>query len=260
MRWLVSGVSSAAGWLVVFVVLAAPRPTTAGPLLPINFTPAPGVQATSGTLMYTASTLDFNLSTTDPNALTLFTPFYSTPSNPNSPFAGFFDLGLPAALTIDLHVNASGNLVAGGTGFTLSGAVDIDGDGLDDPKGPPTAMTLLTGTITAFGTNGPGPGPVTFNGLFQVTGGRLTAPMTLSNNDNIGALFTIGSRDGFAITAEQSISGILGDFRADFKASPDKTYAGAFVPEPGALVLVLSGTVTLCGYVLVRRRFAAARP
>jgi hypothetical protein len=108
---------------------------------------------------------DFNATTSDPNALTRITAKYSNPSHPNFLTAGFFDPSQPAALTFDVHVNASGNLVAGGTGFTLSGAVDIDGDGLDDPKRTTTAMTLLTGTITAFGTNGPGPPTVTFNGF-----------------------------------------------------------------------------------------------
>jgi hypothetical protein len=262
MRWLVSRVSSAAGWIVVFVVFAAPRPATAGPLLPINFTSnGPAVQdLDSGVLNYNATTHDFNFTDTNPFPWLLITPAYSIPSNPNffTP-PGLFDVGMAASLSIDLSVNNSGQLIAGGTGFTLFGAVDIDGDTVDDPKGT-TAMTLLTGTIKAFGTNGPGPAPVTFNGLFQVTGGLLSAPLTLSNNDHIGALFVPGSLDGFTITAETVTSGILGNFASNFGASPNKVYAGAFVPEPSGLVLVLSGATTVCGYVLMRRRFAAARP
>jgi hypothetical protein len=261
MRRLVSRILGATGWVVVLVLLAAPRPSCGAPLIGITFAPnGPGVDALSGTLSYNASTLDFNATTTDPNALTLITPAYSIVSNPNFLTAGFFDATQPAALTFDLHVNASGNLVAGGTGFTLSGAVDIDGDGLDDPKGTTTAMTLLTGSITSFGTNGPGPPTVTFNGLFRVTGGLLTGPLTLSNNDKISALFPIGSFAGFTLAAENVSSGILGDFRSSFSSSTVKPYAGAFVPEPGGLVLGLTGALAVCGYVLVRGRCAAAPP
>jgi hypothetical protein len=260
MRRLVSRLPSAAGWLVVLVLLAASRISYGSPLIGINFTPnGPGVDALIGTLSYNASTLDFNATTTDPNALTLITPAYSTPSNPNFLTAGFFDPTLAAALTFDVHVNASGNLVAGGTGFSLSGAVDIDGDGLDDPKGTTTSMTLLTGTITNFGTNGPGPPTVTFNGVFRVTGGLLTGPLTLSNNNTIPALFPVGSFDGFTLAAENVSSGILGDFRSSFSSTMVKPYAGAFVPEPGSLVLALSGAVTVCGYLMSRGRFASAR-
>jgi hypothetical protein len=230
--------------------------------LGINFTTnGPGIDALSGTLSYTSGTQDFQATTTDPNALTLITPAYSTPSNPNFPTAGFFYAtpGPATALSFDLHADASGKLVAGGTGFSLVGAVDIDGDGLVDPKGTTTSMTLLTGNITAFGTNGPGPPTVTFNGLFQVTGGILTAPMTLSNNDHIAALFPIGTVLGFTLAAENVTSGILGDFRSSFASSMVKPYGGAFVPEPGGLVLVLSGAIAGGGYLLVRGRFAAAR-
>jgi hypothetical protein len=260
MRRLISRGGCAIGWIMILVLFGAPRASCGGPLLGINFTPnGPGIDALSGALSYNATTLDFNASTTDPNALTLITPTYSAPSNPNFLTAGFFDPTLSAALTFDVHVNASGALVPGGTGFSLTGAVDIDGDGLDDPRGTTTAMTLLTGNITAFGTNGPGPPPVTFNGLFQVTGGLLTGPLTLSNNDKIAALFPIGSFEGFSLTAENTSAGILGDFRSSFSSSTVKPYAGAFVPEPGGLVLVLSGAAFACGCLLVRGRLIRAR-
>jgi hypothetical protein len=211
-------------------------------------------------LAYNSGTQDFNATFTDPNALTLITPQYSVPSNPNFLTAGFFDPSLPASMTFDLHVNASGNLVAGGTGFTLTGAVDIDGDGIDDPKGTTTSMTLLTGTITAFGTNGPGPPTVTFDGLFKVTGGVLTGPLTLSNNDHIGALFAIGSIGGFTLDAENVASGILGNFVSSFSSTSVKTFAGSVLPEPGGLALILSGAPVVCGYVVLRARRAARRP
>jgi hypothetical protein len=206
----------------------------------------------SGSLTYNATTGDFNATTTNPDALTLVTPAY--------PNGGAFDHSISAALTFDVHLDANGNIVAGGTGFSLTGAVDIDGDKHDDPSGTTTPQTLLTGTITAFGTNGPGPPTVTFNGLFQVTGGLLSGPLTLSGGASIPALFPVGSIDGFMLSSEQVTSGILGDFTSDFSSNKVKSYAGVVTPEPGGLLLVLSGAALMCGYVLVCGRRAEARP
>jgi hypothetical protein len=227
-------------------------PCRAG-LVPITFdNNAPALQGFSGTLTYNASTGDFNASSTDPNSVVLTSNTYGD---------SFFDPSLPFSLTFDAHINpADGQLVAGGMGFQLNGAIDIDGDGIDDPPGTTTSQSLLTGTIFAFGTNGPAPPTVTFNGLFDVTGGLLTKPVALTGGGTAAPFFQVGATEGFTLSAENVTSGILGNFTQNFSSSTVKPFVQATVPEPSSLVLALIEVAALCGFADLRRRSATSRP
>jgi hypothetical protein len=226
-------------------------------LIPITFvTNGPTVSGANGTLTYNAGTGAFDASVLEPANDPSFNSLIFTPAGQPLNLV-FLDPAMgTVSLTFDLKVNTSGNFVSSGTGVTLKGAVDVDGDGTDDASG-----TLLTGTIFAFGAGAAGPPTVTFNGLFHVTGGLLTGPITLSGGGTLPIQFPVGATGGFDLFAENVTSGILGNFAASFSSSSVKPSVGLVVPEPGSLMLALFGIVTLGGSRLAqRRRFALSRP
>jgi hypothetical protein len=233
-----------AGWALAAVgalLLFAP-PGRAG-LVPVTLDPnGPVVTSFDGSLSYT-----FNGSTgghfhSDTTPLILTGDFLGNNS-------AFFD---SSSVSIDLNVTKTGSLVGTGT-FQLTGAVDLNGDHIDDATG-----TLLTGTITAFGAN-QGPPTDPFDGVFQITGGLLTAPVSLSGGGTQAPGFRIGQAGGFFLFAEDVTQGTLGDFSHSFASDSTKSQVGVVIPEPATAVLgLLAGALLGCRSA-VRRRAGGRR-
>jgi hypothetical protein len=208
----------------------------AGSLLNLNFVPgAPVLLGNNGTLAYNVANGDF--------AGTL------TPLTYNAPFVlphGFALFTGSPQLGIDLTVDQNGNFVSNGAGLTLTGSVTINGATFASSTGNP----LLFGAITQFGTQQPaGPAPFDFNGVFTIQGGVLT-----TTQGSVFGGFPVGRSGGFIIEAENTASGILGNFTQSFSSSTVKSNVGLLVPEPAALTQVLAGAVTLAGWWLARRQ------
>jgi len=218
----------------------------AGGLLSINFDQTrPVILATDGSVTYDQASGDFNVQATG--------LFFLSNNLPNG------NTQVPItndAAAINLTVDQNGNLVGTGT-LSVGGAVDFDQDGKNDVTG-----NLLTGTITAFGVAGAGPAPWEFNGLFSFDGGALTqASIPLSGGGTFTDLFKVGEIGGFDLVVEQQVSGILGDFLADFSGNTVKGIAvGVYVPEPATATLGLIALVTIAGCGLLRRRVVPTGP
>jgi hypothetical protein len=208
----------------------------AGGLLSFTFDPnQPFILATDGSVTYDQPSGDFNVQATGLFFLTntVFAPITGT------------DLA-----TLNMTVNPSGNLVGTGS-LTVTGAIDIDGDGINDVN----QSTLLTGTITALGTAGAGPAPWEFDGLMNLTGGALTqASIPLSGGGAFTNLFQPGETGGFDLVVEQQVSGILGNFLSSFSGSTLKQFvAGGVVPEPATATLGVLALTTIAGWGALRR-------
>jgi hypothetical protein len=225
---------------VVCVLLLAATSSRAG-LIPITLDPnGPTIQGVSGSLSYNAGTGEFQSQTTPADL--------GAASLPG--MLAFFDF--TGTTTIDLFVNADGSFNRNGSGLSISGGTLSLSDG--------TVVTgpFLTGTITAFGADPPGPATRNFDGLFQVSGGSLTEPIALNSGGSLPALFTVGQTGGFFVSAEDVTSGTLGDFTSSFSSDSVKDEEGALaVPEPSSLVTGLVGTGLVLGWVAARK---AARP
>lgn len=218
--------------LAGLLLLLSPSVGRAG-LLPVTFAPnGPMIQSINGTLSYDATTGSFHSSA---SALT-----FNSPSVPG----GFTFFGGNGQVTIDLHVDASGHFVSNGTGITVTGSLDLDGDGQTDVSGS-AANPLLTGTITDFGAGPPSPSTVLFDGLFTIQGGQLTKPIPLSGGGSDPSFFQTGSQGGFILFTENASSGTLGDFSQSFSGSSSKGDAGPTVPEPATLSLWLAAALSL---------------
>lgn len=228
---------------VVCALLLAAAPSRAD-LIPITLDPnGPTIEGEiGGTLSYNAGTGEF-LSQTIPTVL-------GAASLPGM-FASF---DLSGTTTIDLLVNTDGSFNRNGTGLSISGG------SLTFTDGTMVSGTFLTGTITAFGADPPGPATRTFDGLFQVTGGLLTAPIALISGGSLPALFTVGQTAGFFVHAEDVTSGTLGDFTSSFSSDSVKDEEGALVPEPSSLFVALVGTGLVLGWVAARKAVRAACP
>ncbi|HZU37999.1 MAG TPA: hypothetical protein VFA18_18910 [Gemmataceae bacterium] len=188
----------------------------------------PFIEGAKGTLAYDAKTQDFQASLVP--LVYVLPPQYVL-------FSG------SAKETIDLRVDHQGQFVSNGGGFTLTGALDLDGDGHPDVSGP---QPLLTGTITAFGADAAGPPTIAFDGLFTITGGLLTQPVSLTGGGTLSAPFTVGASGGFLLNAETVQRGTLADFSKDFSSTTVKPLTGqVIVPEPPAWALALAGAVFL---------------
>jgi len=225
----------------VLLLTAAPgRATT----LPIGLDPnGPTILGVGGNLSYNASTGEFS-SQTIPTVLSL--PSLSPPYT-------YFDF--TGTTSIDLFVNPDGSFLSNGTGLSISGgSLTFAGTLVTGP--------FLTGTITAFGADSPGPPTRTFNGLFQVTGGSLTAPISLPSGGSQPALFTVGQTDGFFVYGEDYTSGTLGDFSSSFSSDSVKDQEGVIVPEPASLTLALglAGTGLGLAWATARKAVRVAFP
>lgn len=213
-------------------------------LLPVQFYPnSPVVSGSGGSLTYNSTTGDFDVTLTSRSLV------YAAPFVLPRGFALF-----NGSLSIDLDVDKNGNFVANGTGVELTGTVIINGTTF---TGTP-ANPLLTGDITAFGSEAAGPPTRTFDGLFTIDGGLLTAPPPPGSGAVFGG-FPLGATGGFLLSAENATSGTLGDFIADFKSSSVKPSVGVATPEPSSLALVLAAAGVLGAWGLRRKRRPQAR-
>jgi hypothetical protein len=223
--------------------LLAPPPCLAGPLLQFDFVPgAPVIFSESldpgDELTYDASTHVLRADLT-PNIYTSA-----------DVFLGSFSSG---RTTLDLKVDNNGDFEANGAGLRVIGALDLDLDGTDDVSGDPTAP-LLFGPITAFGADPAGPPTRSFNGLFDIRGGKLTQAITLSGGGTVSGGFPVGRQTGgFLLSAEDVTGGIQGNFAQGFSASSVKGVIGVVTPEPGGLILALVAAATLAGSRRLRR-------
>jgi hypothetical protein len=195
----------------------------------------------NGTLAYDASTGNFQ---SDSTPLSYTSPF--TVSNDGGGVAFFTGDGSTNDISVNLLVNPDGSFKGGGTGITITGSIDIDGDGIDDvvTSGPNTP--LLTGDIYAFGAQAAGPPVIEFDGLFTITGGLLTQNVFLSGGGSTFGGFPLGATGGFILNAENVTSGTLGDFTQDFSSDAVKATADvATVPEPATSSFLLAGVALL---------------
>jgi hypothetical protein len=197
----------------------------------------PIVTSINGTLTYNAATGNFH---SDSQAIVIASPSYP---------GGFAAFVTPGQVTIDLFVDKSGHFVNNGIGFQMSGSVDFDHDGKADATG-----TLLTGTITSFQSQAPGPPTRTFEGLFTITGGALTQDVMFSGGGSVFGGYPVGFTGGFILDAENVSKGILGDFSADFSSTSIKDQEGLVVPEPSSWALALLGSAELGILDFIRRR------
>jgi hypothetical protein len=198
----------------------------------------PLIIATDGSVTYTQSTGDLSVQATG--------LFFLSNNLPNG------NTQVPItndSAAISLKVDSSGNLVGTGS-LSLAGAIDFDQDGANDVSG-----TLVTGTVNAFGAGPAGPAPWEFNGLFIFDGGLLTqSSIPLSGGGTFTDLFRVAETGGFDLVIEQQLSGILGDFAADFSGSTTKgIVVGVAVPEPATAPLGLIALATLAGWRLTGR-------
>ncbi len=218
----------------------------AGGLIPINFDQnGPFIIATDGSVTYDSSTGDFNVQATGNFFLSNDLPG----GLPQVPVNG-------GTAVIDLTLDQSGNLLGPGS-IALNGGIDFDQDGTDDVTG-----SLLTGSVTAFGAATAGPAPWEFDGLFNMTGGGLTqSSIPLSGGGTFTDLFKVGETGGFDLVIEQQVSGILGDFLADFSGNTVKgIVVGVSVPEPSTATLQIIALASMAGTGLLCRRGRWNRP
>lgn len=229
---------------VVCALLLAAAPSRAD-LIPITLDPnGPTILGVFGSLSYNAGTGEFQSLTTPADL--------GAASLPNN-MPAFFDFF--GTTTIDLFVNTDGSFNRNGSGLSISGG------SLTLPDGTVVSGPFLSGTITAFGADPRGPATRNFDGLFQVTGGSLTAPIALNSKGSLPALFTVGQTGGFFVSAEDVTSGTLGDFTSSFSSDSVKDEEGALiVPEPSSLFVGLACTGLVLGWVAARKAARAACP
>lgn len=144
------------------------------------------------------------------------------PVTPNPPAAG-------ELVTIDVVVDAAGNLVGGvaGDDLTVLGFIDLDGNGTLDVGG-----TLLTGEVIGFGFQDNAATDL-YDFAFTVTGGAL-APLF----DRI-----------VGVSMQSESSTFAGTFSDDFEGEAKGTIG--VIPEPATMLLVCAG---VAGLALAGRR------
>lgn len=213
-------------------------------LLPVQFYPdSPVISGGgfTGNVNYDANSGDFDFTLTN-KFLEYGAPFVQ----------GHFAL-FTGTLDIDFKVDQNGNFVSNGTGLTLTGTLTINGTKFTGTAADP----LLTGDITAFGSEPAGQPTGTFDGLFTIDGGLLTAPPPPGSGAVFGG-FPLGATGGFLLSAENATSGTLGDFASSFRSSSVKPSVGVATPEPSGLALVLAAAGVLGAWGLRRKRLPEA--
>jgi hypothetical protein len=221
--------------LAACLLLLAPPQSCRADLLPIGLDPnSPVISSFNGSLSYNASISNFHSDSI---------PLAYTAAD------GTVSLFSSGHVTIDLMVNPSGQFVSNGSGFTLTGSLNLNGT---DVSG-----TLLTGQVVAFGADPAGPPTRDFNVLFDIEGGLLTQNIPLSGGGSEFGGFPVGSLGGSFLFAENVTSGTLGDFTHNFSSNSVKDLEFA-TPEPRTVVMALIGAGLLIGFAVIKRR--ALRP
>ncbi len=175
----------------------------------------PGLPITSvgggdGSLTYSASTHSFDAVGIPSDILFSLNPFNDVA------------VGSPSSFDLHIKVGANGTVSSGNqtNDLTLTGSVDVNGDGVPDYSG-----VLLTGKVLQFGYASNG-GTSDFDFRFQVTGGQLAAQ------------YFSGKDIGVALSPENST--FTGNFNNDFTAL-EKGTLGAIPPQAGTPPIVISG-------------------
>jgi hypothetical protein len=177
---------------------------------------------------------------------------YAPAPNPN----GFSLFGAGDTITVDFFVTPTGAFSSNGAGITITGSLDLDGDGRPDVTG-----TLLTGHFTDFGAQDAGPPTWASNALFTIDGGLLTTQIPLSGGGSpfFGG-FTVGQQGGIFLYAEGVTSGTLGDFTHDFRSDSVKDDVGLPVfappppvPEPATWIQTVFGAASLGAFFMWKR-------
>jgi hypothetical protein len=226
---------------ICLVVLLPCAHAQAG-LLPFALDPNEvSILGIDGSLTYTASTGELQS--------TMTALVYSPAPNPE----GFSLFGSGDTITVDLFVTQSGGFSANGAGITITGSLDLDGDGTPDVSG-----TLLTGSLTDFGAQAAGPPTWVSNALFTVNGGLLTTDIALSGGGSYFGGFTLGEQAGLFLYSESVTSGTLGDFTQNFGSDSVKVEVGLPVPEPAAWIQAVSGLVGLATFMACKRRHSGS--
>jgi hypothetical protein len=140
------------------------------------------------------------------------------------------DGGFSIAITTD-GTTASG---LGGDDLSITGAIDVDGDGTPDFSG-----LLLAGEIAEFGSSTSGPGVFEF--VFNLTGGALFG--TLFGLPQAGVI--LGADGGSTYTGSFDVS--FSNLTAG-QGSGTGSADTAPIPEPGTLLLLGSGIAGLVGF------------
>ena len=226
-------------WAMGLVVLLSPAHARAD-LLPFALdSNQVNILGVDGNLSYTASTGELQSTS---QALV-----YAPAPNP----ANFSLFGSGDTITVDFFVTQTGTFSSNGAGITITGTLDLDGDGKPDVSG-----TLLKGTFTDFGARSAGAPTWVSNALFTIDGGLLTTDIALSGG---GAPFfggfTLGQQAGIFLYAESVTSGTLGDFTQDFSSDSTKANVGRVVsvPEPSSWIQIVFGIAGLSTFQVCKR-------
>ncbi|HVS70368.1 MAG TPA: SdrD B-like domain-containing protein [Phycisphaerae bacterium] len=174
--------------------------------------PVTSVLGNPGSLSYTAATHSFDATGAPMSIILSVSPLSAPQVLP------------PSSFDLHIQVDNNGNLIGSGANandLVVTGSIDVNNDGTPDFTG-----TLLTGKITAFGSqDSSDPNGDQFDFRFSVTGGAL-APQYFSSKD-------------IGVTMSVEDSTFNGDFSQDFSALV-KGNVGA-IPQVSAPPISISG-------------------
>jgi hypothetical protein len=147
--------------------------------------------------------------------------------------------------TFDIAITTDGTTSSGtgGDDFSVTGGLDVNGDGVADAAG-----TLLTGELSAFGASASGPGVFEF--IFDVTGGILNSQVPLFSLPQFGVILGADGGSTFTGSFDVNFSNLLGGQAGTGSGSADT----APIPEPTTLLLLGSGIAGIVGFGRRARR------